>query len=443
MLFVPILLLFAQIVCGHQLSYDDQAYCAPFVQEKGKPAGYIQVTAKSSNSPIIIFHATDILKLKLPPPELYDPKKIDFGAIEEKDSMFKGEVSPKEPVRFEAGKSGMVCVYTASKDADDHFDVLIKNSYGYLEFMNYIAYKQSFFGNIIMIVVVVVLFRSLIASVGSDFLNLNRVSTVSKCSILYFLLPGIMVGFLTQIADFMANNSVNILVTGFREIVFMLKTGYSSIQNYIILMFCMGYGVLYDDRSGFKPMPPFNAHLCMGLLGVDVVLLIGSTVLSSAPIPGMELGVGITSTLLAITSFVWFVLCVYYGMRTHKSMKEFPPYSTNVEDYGLKNERIRKKFKRSLSLIFLVPMYSGILGGLIVGGMLKDKPLPPVDLPPEYQQLFVNDLLTENKSVLVFNTWNQFFIGMVIVVGIYYIWVREDLSELVSPSDQEADIDTI
>lgn len=446
-LFLPILALFVQYVCGYVLTHENQAFCTPIRHEKlGK--AFIDVISRGAKAPIVIFHATDIVDLKLPPPEQYDPKSADLGAIDDsRDNMFKGEVSPKKSTHFEVKKSGLYCIYTACEDDNAQFVVNTKNSYGYLGFMEYIEYKQSFYGNIIMIIVLVVLFRSLIASIGKDFLNLNRVSTVSKCSIMYILLPGILVGLLKQLSGFIANRSNNIIALGFRDIVNCLASGYSSIINYIILMFCMGYGVLYDDKSGFRPMNSFNSGLCLGLLCLDLFLIVMSTFFSSdssANSAFLELKPGLFSSLLMMSQVVWFILSVYYGLSTHRSMKEFPPYGTNVEDYGLKNERITKKFKQSLYLIFLVPVYSGI-SGLVVAGILKDKPLPPVDLPEEYEALFLNDLMIENKGVLVFQTWNQFFIGLLIVVGIYYIWVREDLSELVSPSDrdQEADLETI
>lgn len=461
------------------LKKGEEAMCVPI---KAGSNAYIETYIKTIDSsdkvPVLLVHLTDILKIdNLPFMLKYNEEskhqfveddhfKLQFKERLEEDKYITSYLTTDEKdkdhlrLRLPVRDSGYYCVYVASSEDTKEFNIPIigHNSYGYLNFIEYVTYSQSGIGLLIILLATGLLFRDLIKSVGSDFLNLNNISVVSKSAVFYVLLPNIGLTIITIVSDFALNHVAEkgFLSLFVRHMVFWFRGCYDILLQFMVLLFCQGYGVLYYHKQtkSYRELPPSKMKLAKGMLAANLIvflLYLVSEVVSTnktSVLAGIDFrDDSLTSVfqnakdglyfLIIVFSFVWFVVSIVQGTKTLTTIKEFPPYSSNVENYGEKNDSLRKALRNSLFLIFLIPIYATIFIALIsvfsteahffdeYGYEMDMKALPYV----------VNDVLINHSAGLYWQVWNQFIIGIVVVVGVFFIWVRKNQGLIIDQNE--------
>lgn len=458
------------------LQKGQEALCVPIKVHKGKDNAYVEsyiksIDDKDAKVPILMIHLVDLLNVK------NIPLMHDYNRVESKDKLLedgkfkvqvdsgsefkKGQVvnsyltSKKDKdhnrLRLKVKQSGYYCVYAAVPDDVESFDIPIigHSSYGYLNFIEYVYYSQCGLGLLIILVVTGFLFRDLIKSVGKDFLNLNNISVVSKSAVFYILLPELFIGVLQLIADFILNQVAEKGAFSLyaRNFVLWLTGCYAIIVQFLTYLFCLGYGVVYYHKQtkSYRELPRSKMNFAKGLLYANMILflmqllskvfvkdetsvLTGTDFRDSSRKDVFQGSRDVFFFMLSMFTFVWLVASIIQGVKTLHTIKEFPPYSSNIENYGEKNQDLRKAFKRSLVLIFLIPIYASLFVLIASIFSTESKLFDQYGYDIDFAKVpyMVNDLMIDSSMGLYLPVWNQFIIGIVVVVGVYFIWVRNN-----------------
>lgn len=390
------------------------------------------------------------------------PKK-DYNQQELLNSYLSLEDDDHGVLTFNVEKSGFYCVYIVPPPELSELKVplIYHNSYGLLNYFEYVIYSQSAYWIIILALITFVLFRNLFAGIGKNFENLNNISVISKVSVFYVLFPTLGFLLVLTINDFILNSyEVKPWFFVFTRIVIDdLIILISNVYGYMILLFCMGYGVLYYHRKtkSFQQLPRANfryANILLALnLGISSLVIINGIFVnsSSAVIIGPETfdarpsstGESIDSFLRlfqGLIKFVVYVSSIRFGFKTMKVIREYPPYSSSVENYVEKNQNLAKAFKRSLYIIFLVPIYAVLaVSALIMYSTIQDFS-KDYSTHPEVTQdeisYIAQDLVINHGKYLYYQMWDMYLISIFIIISLYYLWVRGNQGLVIDLEEQ-------
>ncbi|WEJ94835.1 hypothetical protein PSN45_002335 [Yamadazyma tenuis] len=417
-----------------------RAACVP-VKANGKNA-FVEVLSKGLESdinvPTLIFHIKDLENFSsLPLPDTIaaapagsvasDGKFDVSGSVGEDkylNSYLVGDSKDEHfKLHFDVTDSGLYCVYVdpAADVVSYDLPIIVRNSYGYLNFYEYIEVSESRWGLLLYIAVTAWLLRDLIRSVGKDFSNLNNISVVSKSAVFLILMPYIGIMIMTLASDFILNC--------------VAEKGFLICISIMLLLFCMGYGVVFYHRQtkSYRQLPAPKMRMAKILGGIQLALVcVNGMFMVFASNPSSDLAAGSANSFpvvegaLVLFQFILYTTSIIQGVKTLRNIKEFPPYGSSVEDYGEKNEGIRVAFKRSLCLIFLVPMLFGVGAGIIAGvsggaNFIQDFG-PNVD--PALVSYLTLDMLIKDSTFLYFQTWNMIVTTLVVIIGVFFIWIK-------------------
>lgn len=429
--------------------------------------------------PTMIIHLTDLLEAKDIPlmakyNKLSSEKKFELTNGDkfntpDHDHFFNGYMTltgGDTTLKFEIEESGYYCVYIALPEAvkDVDYSVVFKNSYGYLMFSSYLNYKFGWLSVITLIATNWYLFQHLMKTTGSEFQNLNGISVISKYLVFYIISPFTLIILGENLMSLLMNH---VAKKGF--FLAFLAFGYQVVEiafqiyvQYVLLLFCMGYGVLYYHRQTkyFRKIPAPKSRFATVLLlsGLVIFFLIVLTSLFSsvsgknssviygavsgdeADAPGTNVWLLFLNAIAGILFFVSYVSSVVLGIKTIKVIKEYPPFDTNVEDYVEKNDQLRKSFRRSLLVIFALPIYFSIVSTAIMiftTGTSYSESLKGKD--PELIGYYMTDFLITDSSIVYYQVINNFVLGLIILVSLYFIWIRRNHGVVVTKEEETSE----
>ncbi|CAH2350950.1 hypothetical protein CLIB1423_02S08834 [[Candida] railenensis] len=463
------------------LTFDNVVTCRAVKAIPGKDAS-ITVKyqgGKQSIVPILIFRYIYIDKFDwIPDWDKFVASK-DHGFLNEENAKF--EVKPKEDglvflnsvvsaaepeVKLNVTESGIYCLYARPAASDHEFTVsaLAHNSYGYLIYPAYLVYTQLKYYIFLGLILFGLLFNYILRfKVGDDFTDLNSISIISKATLFYVLAPAIGISFLQMCGGFLANNFE--FFSGHHPIVLMvpawLQATYEIALRFFILLFSMGYGVIYchgQDSQKYRRIPDNLWKRATTLLSINFVTytvyvlmdkffpLKEGVVTPSGIISGLEL---ILRFAYLLFPMIWFVFTIIHYFRTKQTISKFP-VTSNVDE----NDKLLGAFRKSISVIFILPMVVGILAGIITGKkLMADSILPPYgaegrELDAFYAKLIESVFFNENFTYVM--VWTSFLTVFATIGGIFAIWTKnnygiilESKEDMFDQAPAYSDIDSV
>lgn len=442
---------------GSDLTFDNVVTCRAVKVIPGKDAS---ITAKykggkQSIVPVLIFRYLYIDKYDFIPDWDHFVALKNDGFLDKENAKF--DVKPKEDglvflnsvvsaeereVTLNVTESGVYCLYARPAASDHEFtvSVLTHNSYGYLIYPAYLVYTQLKYYIFLGLILFGLLFNYILRfKVGDDFTNLNSVSVISKATLFYVLAPAIAISFLQMCGGFLANNFE--LFSGRHPIVMMvpswLQATYEIVLRFFILLFSMGYGVIYcheQDSQKYRKIPDNLWKRATTLLSINFVAYTAFVLMDKFfPLrEGVVTPSGIISGLEIILRFayllfplIWFAFTVIHYFRTKQTISKFP-VTSNVDE----NHKLLGAFRKSIYVIFVLPMVVGIFAGLLTGKkLMTDSIVPPVGTTGRELDAFYVKLLETvffNKNFTYAMIWSSYLTVFATIGGIFAIWTKNN-----------------
>lgn len=458
------------------LGYEKGAICGPISQRKGK--GYIKVDGsklpQDFKLPTLIFHYTDLLNFtNLPNVEKYfddyAKHEISDSLFDENNSKFNlkvasdfkiddaklynGYTDANKNVEYIVYDTGIYCVYIGKlEDKKIHVPVVFKNSYGNLTYIEYTVYSQMKYVIVLATGLFIYLLNYILKfKVGRDFKDLDSVSVISKAVIFLVLLPFILVNSYIWIGAFLENNFFDsskdaMLMNLAKQGAQFLSIAFNTYTICILLLFSMGYGVIYYHNGNSHRYRLFPHQTFVRIVGffvtnlvvIYIYLLLLNGAKSDTPfLTGFEQleppssGSAILNFFAGLTglfSITWFILIVYFYFRTKKTISLFPP-DPNDED---STQRVVLAFKRSIFIILVLPIIVMFIAGFIiaskvVSGITDSLPDFPSGDTANYDSVIQILALEKSMQVAVLpmllSNWIYFFAA---VIGLFFIWIKDN-----------------
>ncbi|KAK6461118.1 hypothetical protein DFJ63DRAFT_216851 [Scheffersomyces coipomensis] len=367
-------------------------------------------------------------------------------------------------IYFPIERSGLYCIYIAppidKSITDMSVPIQFQNSYGYLSYVFYLVYTQTKYIILISCVMFGYLLNYILQfKIDSQFNNMNSISLISRVLIFYTLLPFIFLNFLKLLTYYLQNSFSNYYILNWlANFTVFLDQAYQIVIRFFILLFSMGYGVIYyhnGNSKNYRMMPEKAISKAFTMLIINLVLLALFTFIDvnsfvSSPYKFQQpssVGKGsnnykfiavfhsILSFVVGIYPFAWVILSVINYFKTKKIISKFPINSTANSNTS---EKIMTAFKRSILVIFILPLVAGLLTGFyLVYSIVKSIPLPsnPNDkIEMENYQTQLIEASLSNSSNLLFIIWSQTLEYFLMIGLMYAIWIRDNTGIILDPN---------
>ena len=392
---------------------------------------------------------------------------LNEGFELDQDKIWKGKVEKKakrDDDSSESGvlielipKSGVYCMYIAPPP-NTSVHLAVKQSHGYLPYINYLMYSQ----NKIAILIAIGLFAYLLHytiqfKIGPNFSNLNSLSLISRAMVFYVLPPFILLWFIDLISGFVKNhvaenNNYFFHLMDFSTV--WLNQVISVMLQLFILLFSMGYGVIYclRESQNYLNIPRNSQYIASALFFGNIVaisLWLLQLLFSRTRDPFSVLDNGIVSRLnfenklivfnlfVSIFPLLWFITSMVFYFKTKKTLAKFPPVSSLEENAVVKNNQTVTSFRRSILVIFVLPVFISFLGiGIGIYKMLNSDMSSLTDLIPQTPQSPSKQAMLESvlmvaqmemtllTGFLVWAVWTN-YLNLFLTIGlIFAIWIK-------------------
>ena len=458
------------------LGFEKGVICGPISQRKGK--GYIKVDGsklpQDFKLPTLIFHYTDLLNFtNLPNVEkyfddyakhqisdsLFDDDKSKFNLKVASDfqiddaKLYNGYIDTNKNVEYIVYDTGIYCVYIGKlEDKKIDIPVVFKNSYGNLTYIEYTIYSQMKYFIVLAIILFIYLLNYILKfKVGKDFKDLDSVSVISKAVIFLVLFPFILVNSYMWIGSFLENNFFDtskdsMLMNLAKQGAQFLSIAFNTYTICILLLFSMGYGVIYYHNGNSHRYRLFPHQTFVRIVGFFVtnlvviyiyLLLLNGSKSDTPFLTGFDQleppssGSAVLNLFAGLTglfSITWFILIVYFYFKTKKTISHFPP-NPNDED---STQRVVLAFKRSILIILILPIIVMFIAGLItasrvVRGIADSLPDYPSGDTVNFDSVIRMLALEKSMEVavlpLLISNWIYFFSA---VIGLFFIWIKDN-----------------
>lgn len=402
----------------------------------------------------------------------FDLKLADSSDKVDESKIFNGYLTKKDGAHFKVKESGVYCVYieppTDVGISDLTIPIRITNSHGYLEYLKYVPYSQNKYGILIGLALTGFLFHYIVKNkLGENFQNLNEISLISKGVILFALIPFVITLIINTIVSFLSNtfspsDSPSRLLTFFALGSNYISNIYGNFSNYLLLIFSMGFGVIYYHKGSSRNYRKFPARLNK----ISLYLLIISTVLTTAIFFVILLsGNGdldnafmatdsnslVSNVLMPLASayyLVWFGFTFVYYFKTKKILSKFPPVDPNDGSAPEKNSKTISSFRRSILFIFLLPLVSmlvfiGLYAYRLYNFTFASNDLGMLNPDSSLLQYSVFSVKTMemvlfDKLYLIGGQWLGYLNVYFTIIAVYFFWIKDNNGLVIdSPPDYD------
>ncbi|KAI5952389.1 hypothetical protein KGF54_003256 [Candida jiufengensis] len=489
--------------------------CSPIQSKPNKPSkSYIKLKTQHlkyednlQSIQALIFHYPDIVNFTAIPTleefaQLYpNEKKVlyktmltddhkfnvnaESGYNVDKTKFWEGELSSKNDVVFKISQSGIYCVYIAPILENDQKEklgavdfkvpIVFKNYYGNLSYPMYLIYSTIKYVVVISIIMFIVLFNYILRfKIGENFQNLNSISVISKGILFLILAPFICLdifqGFVFWcINNFLETDSKSFIMSTLFFINETIDSIYSSFRNYVVLLFAMGFGVIYyynGNSNNYRLFPQESFRKITAFLFINIIALIVNNILNylflsqDYQIVGLFSTMGspasttsgfdtndnnnnflmLSNTIVSLFQLCWFVLSVIFYFKTKKTIATFPSASDPDS-----NQKVVSAFRKSFFVIMVLPIITAIIGGLI-SGILTLRSFSNV---PDFPQNSNRDLVYQSALMIIMleNSLGKFIMPIVystlfyyftLILSIFFIWIKDNNGLIYSEDDPVA-----
>lgn len=475
---IVLLLAFSSVVAAIEqptvLTYKQGVFCSPVQRTKNIDKAYVELRANKDvidkKIPGLIFHYPDIVNFSSVPileeftqlypnnkDHLYKKMLNDEGKFEldaakgysVDDLKYWSGVIDKD-VKFAIPTSGIYCVYIApdqEKKTDFKLPVVFKNYYGNLNYVEYLIYSQLKYVIALAVVLFAALFNYILRfKVGKDFQNMDSISVISKTIILLILAPFIVVYVFDWFVLLLRNNfersdQKSFILSVLR---FFSQFGdglYNSFTSYAILLFSMGFGVIYyynGNSQNYRLFPQESMKKITAFFFVNIVVLLLYFLSLQGTSDNYLVGVQqnayggkfivLMGALTSLFSVSYFVLSIIFYFKTKKTIATFPPAS-DAES----TDKTVSAFNKSFFVILVLPFITGFLAAIIAGVFM----VKAAGNVPDYPQHTDRDLIYQSaltilmyensfKGILLPLVWSSWIYFFSLIISIFFIWIKDN-----------------
>ncbi|KAG5419344.1 hypothetical protein I9W82_003111 [Candida metapsilosis] len=475
---IVLLLAFSSLVAAVDkptiLTYKEGVFCSPVERTKNIDKAYIELRANKDvidkKIPGLIFHYPEIVNFSSVPilevfTQLYannkdhlykqmlnDEGKFKLDAAEGysvDDSKYWSGVIDKD-VKFAIPTSGIYCVYIApdqEKEFDFKLPIVFKNYYGNLNYVEYLIYSQLKYVIALAIILFAALFNYILRfKIGKDFQNMDSISVISKTIILLILAPFIAIYIFDWFVLLLRNNFETSCQKSFILSVlrFFSRFGdsvYNAFTSYAVLLFSMGFGVIYyhnGNSQHYRLFPQESMKKLTAFFFLNIIVLFFYALslqgTSTSHLVGIQQNTldskftALIGGLASLFGLSFYVLSVIFYFKTKKTIATFPP-AADAES----TDKIVTAFNRSFFVILVLPMITGLLAGIIAGIFMVKSVGDAPDFPQHtdrdtvYQSAMAI-LVYENsfKGILLPIVWSNWLYFFALIISIFFIWIKDN-----------------
>lgn len=316
-----------------------------------------------------------------------------------------GKAHEHVDIIFDVPESGIYCALIAVPENSglSNLKVVINsvNSHGLLDFAGWVVYKQLIYGILVGLALVAYLIYYILRfKVGSNFQNLNSVSLISKGIIFRVLIPLQVLLIVRWFFFFVSNHyspSEHKLLAFFDGLLLWADACFNIYINFCILLFAMGYGVIYSigkGSSSYNKIPYSSWRLAKVLFVGNLVALTlnfvfrASGIIQYDKVQFAELAMGpmegrsfklipeILLLLNGVFPIVWLIVSLSHYFKTQKLIANFPGNGNDVGEREIASSKTSKCFKMSILVVFVMPIFVFTMTSIVlVVGLLRKSSL--------------------------------------------------------------------
>ena len=480
----------ASMLDNEYLGLDQQlAQCSLMQKSKNKDDAFIEFEInkaenaegskfKSGNDqlkvPILVLPVKDLLNFtNVPTPDAYNEMSfkdgsrkqlyeglVDFESkkfILEKEDLsevhsnrvYNGHIGKSGKNVVPVSETGFHCIYVAPPEDITKLDIKLyyKNSYGYLTYEEYFEYSTAKLCIVVGIVMAALMVHNIIKRVGKDFRGLDNLSMITWVVIFYILLPNIVIKIINFAFLFFKNNFPRVRFFKSNVALFVLSMAniaYLYFWLFCILLFAMGYGVIYcaEGSQKYRKFPPNQKKFAVIMFHCGVLASFLSIIfnwMGTYSIATLCFGVA------SLVSISMVISSMYYYMKTRKTIAKFPPVRSS-EDSTEFVDTLTRSFKHSMLIIYVLPFIFGLIfaAAIILETASKGENIsldvnmgnrPDVTTFVLTYEILQEQFLNSNTLVVLKNfTPYQDYIQILLV---YFIWIRHNAGIIIKDAKEE------
>lgn len=307
----------------------------------------------------------------------FDKSKNKFKVTVEGEPLdslayFNGALSKSKPVKFPVPTTDVYCVFTVPHKANIKsvsIAVVYKNSYGYLAFPSYAFLQELKLALVLVFIEAALIFWSIYKSTIQSSSNL---SVVSRTVIFFIFTPFFSLILIETVSLGLRNVSEPRRLGGLyfflKSVIHFARKIFYIYIDYWILLFAMGYGVIYYDKNApgnHKIFPSRLASFAKILLLSNISIFIVNNLVSAllrtdfaADVPDAfsKLNPDVDySFIYTLHDFCRFLLGIFPAVWFGSVFYHFK------ESLALVNSPLKTKFKLSIILTLTFEIISVLL----------------------------------------------------------------------------------
>lgn len=376
--------------------------------------------------------------------------------------------------RLDVPETGVYCVLIAPPvDAGIkklQVPVKYRNSYGYLPFSLYEFHSKIKYAVLIGVLTTIYFIHFMITKkLGKDFKNMSKISVISR-AIVFYIQPAhyLILCLWLQLNwirnKFISSDTASPIYSVLRFITLWLSSSFDILISFAVLLFAMGYGVIYYHRptaSNFRllPKPSLNKALILlvcNLSSITLAMLLEPSKLANSVMYDENLPLFVETTAKSATfsqqlymlfisvsslfPIIWFVFTIVFYFKTKKTIKQFPPAPAGTPNADEMNQGIVTSFRKSLLVLFVLPFFVILIVVSSVtysaskyvqnDGQTFDNSGSTMAI---VRVIEIQMTMISRSSLL---KWTPFLINYALYCSLFFIWIRDNNGLVVDNNEQ-------
>ncbi|KAL7663696.1 Uncharacterized protein ABC855_g3499 [[Candida] zeylanoides] len=346
-------------------------------------------------------------------------------------SYYNGRLD--ETVTLAVAESGIYCAYVAGDSDTARFAVALasRNSHGFLDYPTYVVGRHQWWFVAIGTALAAYMLHYVVRSqVGREF-NMSSVSLVTHGLVFFLLVPSVVVAAVVWACAAVANRVAWLSSADAvpMAVALCLLHAFEAFVSYAVLMFAMGYGVIFGPRDTphYRQMPSSLAARARWMLVGDVGtyalrVALGTLGLEFGRWRGLETAQVALAVVSATWPMVWLVMQLKHYFGTKHTIAAFPPAADPAT-----NDALLRAFRRSVLVIFVIPLLGGLaMAAILVRRIAQSTPGDPGSLPNEAATVHSAEEMMFNSLYVLALLWSNRLTFYAIVVAMFALWTRHN-----------------
>lgn len=346
-------------------------------------------------------------------------------------SYYNGRLD--EVVTMAVEESGIYCAYVAGDSDAARFAVALalRSSHGFLDYPLYVVGSHQWWFVAISAALAAYMLHYVVRNQVGRGLDMNSVLLVTHALVFYLLLPSVALAAVVWACAAVANRVAWLSLADAVPIAvaLCLSHAFEAVVSYAVLMFAMGYGVIYGPRETphYRQMPLSLAARARWMLVGDVgtyalLAALGTLGLEFGRWRGLEAARAALEVARAVWPMVWLVMQLKHYFGTKHTIAAFPPAADPAA-----NDALLRAFRWLVLVIFVIPLLGGsAVVAILLRRLAHSTPGDPGLLPYEAATVYSIEETMFNPSYPLALLWSAKLTFYAIVVAMFALWTRHN-----------------